>query len=170
MSTNIDLITRDEQKALVISDTVGMMKLAKVMGPAYRKIQAHLKEKGIEPVSAPLTSYVVDNWEETVNMKGLKAFFSVFTKKWQIQMGFEVPDDTEGTDTIEVIHLPAGEYLQTTHFGPYQKVGETYKKIYYHAKEQNLIPGVRSFEYYVNDPTKVTKDKLETRILVPVSR
>ena len=54
------------------------------------------------------------------------------------------------------------------HIGPYQKVGETYKKMVKFAKENNLALENESIEYYLNDPSTVTKDKLETEVLIPI--
>ena len=168
MSQNVELITREQQKALIIKDSVGTLKLAKVMGPAYAKIMDYLKGKNVE-LCTPFTSYHVGNWEETVNMSGLKMFFSLFTKKWDIEMGFEVPANIDGSGEIQAITLPAGKYLQTMHIGPYNKVGESYKKIYKYAKEQKHTLGNCSYEFYLNDPRETPQNKLETQILVPVS-
>jgi len=168
MSTDIELIEKKEQRTLIIRDSVGMLKLPKVMGPAYKKIFEYLKEKDFEPTEAPFTGYQVDNWDEAINMSGLKMLMSVFTKKWDIEMGFEVPDHIEEHGNMEIKSLPAGEYLQALHVGPYQKVGQVYKRMYKYAKEHNLKLGDKSLEFYLNDPGKTTKDKLETRVLVPV--
>jgi len=168
MSNDVELIKRKEQRTLIIRESVGMLKLPKVMGPAYMKIFNYLKEKDFEPAAAPFTGYQVDNWDEAINMSGLKMLLSVFTKKWDIEMGFEVPDHIEGYDNMEIKSLPAGEYLQALHVGPYQKVGQVYKRMYKYAKDNNLKLGNKSLEFYLNDPGEVSKDKLETRVLVPV--
>ena len=118
MSNEIELVKKKEQKALIIRDSVGMLKLPKVMGPAYMKIFNYLKEKNFEPAEAPFTGYLVDNWDEAVNMSGLKMFLSVFTKKWDIEMGFAVPDHIEGHDNMEITSLPAGEYRLRMWFSP----------------------------------------------------
>lgn len=51
-----------------------------------------------------------------------------------------------------------------------QKVGETYKKLDAYAKKKNLKLENASYEFYLNDPQKVSKDKLETEILVPIAK
>ena len=172
MSGNIELFKRDAQTALVIRDQVGMFKLPKVMGPAYMKIARYLEENGITPKEAPFTSYHVGNWNDTINMKGFKAVLSALMKKWDVEMGFPLPSDVDlrGNDVINSITLPGGEYIKTLHVGPYQSIGAAYKAIYQLAKQEDLVLRHKSYEFYLNSPREVTKDKLETRILVPVSR
>jgi AraC family transcriptional regulator len=170
MSNPVKLITRDEQKALVIRDQVSTLKLPKVMGPAYMKIAEYMKKKGAEPTEAPFTSYKVDNWDEAINIKGLKAIISLFTKKWDIEMGFPLTEDVPATDSIEISTLLGGEYIQILHVGPYQKVGDTYKKIYQYVQEHNLVLDNQSYEFYRNDPRDTPKDKLETLVLIHVTR
>lgn len=166
MNYTIRIVEREEQKALIIRDCVGMLKLPKVMGPAYMKIADYLKTNGIEPQEAPFTSYRVDDWDAVVQISGFKMVLSIFTKKWDIEMGFPTKMELNGTDEIEVMTIPAGAFVETLHIGPYQKVGEAYKAIYHHAKENDLVLDNKSYEFYLNDPGNVAKEKLETRIWV----
>ncbi|MBN1480377.1 GyrI-like domain-containing protein [candidate division KSB1 bacterium] len=169
MSYDLEIISREEQKALILRDCVTTLKLPKVMGPAYQKIAEYMQEQGVEPKEAPFTCYRIGNWEKAINMKGFQALFSLITKKWEIEMGFPVTQDMAGKDTIEISILPAGKYIQTLHVGPYQKVGEAYKEIYQFVKEHQLTLSDRCYEFYLNDPHDTAKDKLETRILIRVN-
>lgn len=162
------IIELNERQALVKTDSVGMFKLAKVMGPAYISLKSYLEDKKIEFNPIPFTSYAVDNWEETVNLKGLKMLINIFTKKWDIAMGYEISEEINLTDDMQLIILPAGKYIETMHMGPYQNVGETYKKIYAFAQTEGVKLGDKSYEYYMNDPREVSKKELETKVLVPI--
>lgn len=166
----IEVIKRDERNSLTIKTSVNTFQLGKVMGPVYLRIMDYMKKNGEEPQKAPYTKYEVDEWETTVNMKGLKAFIHLFTKKWNIEMGFEKSTPINGNGEIKTQIIPAGKYLKTLHTGPYQKVGITYKKLYAFAKDKHLNLGNASYEYYLNDPREVPKDKLETEILVPIAQ
>ena len=168
MANEIQIIKRDEQKALVVRDKVSMLQTSKAIGRAYGMIIEFMKRKGYEPEGAPFTSYKVDNWEKTVTISGLKMFISVFTQKWDITSGFHVPDDMDGEGLIEAVTQPSGEYFHTVHIGPYYKIGEVYKRIYALANEQNRTLDNITYEYYENDPADTPKDKLETRVIVRI--
>ncbi len=168
MANEIQIVKRDEQKALVVRNRVSMLKLPKAIGSAYARIVEHMKRKGCDPEGAPFTSYKVDDWEKTVSISGLKMLISVFTQKWDVESGFHVPENMEGEGCVEAITQPSGEYFHAVHIGPYQKVGEVYKKIYALAKEQNRTLDNRTYEYYENDPADTPKDKLETRVIVRI--
>lgn len=165
----MNIVTLNEKKALVKTASLGMFKLAKAMGEAYCNLKDYLEKNNIEFNQIPFTSYAVDDWEKTVNLKGFKMLINIFTKKWDIEMGYEVVGDVKEKDDMDVIALPAAEYIETMHIGPYQNVGETYKKIYEYAQKEGYTLGNKSYEYYLNDPREVTKDKLETRVLVPIN-
>jgi hypothetical protein len=175
---NVVLIERPLVHAIVQTGECSTFKMSKVMGLAYSKIISYLQSHQIACHEAPFTSYQVDNWEKTISLKGFSLLWNLFTKTWKMEMGFEVPaafcethrqlsqSHQKGLDCVEI---PAGHYALTFHMGPYQKVGDAYKRIYSWAQEQGVQLGSKSYEYYLNDPKKVSPQNLETRILVPLA-
>lgn len=166
MANGIELIMRDERKALIIRATVGVLKLPRVIGPAYMKIDAFLRAHGIEPQEAPFTCFHIDDWDKAVHMSGLKSLLATFTKKLDVEMGFEVTADVRCNESIEQSILPAGRYFRAVHFGPYKKMTALYREIYNRARQENYTLDNRCYEYYLNSPKEVTMDKLETHVLV----
>ncbi|MBN1465645.1 GyrI-like domain-containing protein [candidate division KSB1 bacterium] len=166
MENNIELISRDERKALIIRATVGVLKLPRVIGPAYMKIDAFLRAHGIEPKEAPFTCFQIDDWDKAVHMSGLKSLLATFTKKLNVEMGFEVTANVRGDESIEQIILPAGHYYRAFHFGHYNKITALYREIYDRARQENYTLDNRCYEYYLNSPKEVPMDKLETHVLV----
>ena len=59
-------------------------------------------------------------------------------------------------------------YLRAMHYGPYQKVSETYRKMWNYANENKLKLENESFEFYLNDPTTVKKENIETEVLIGI--
>ncbi len=159
---------REEKQALITRERVGMFKLASVMGPAYIKIQAAAKACGTTLDCAPFTSYVVEDWAKTTSMGFFGMLRSAFTQKWELEMGFEsacaVPTETG----IESIVIPGGRYVKTMHYGPYHKVGDTYKKVYAFALKEGVTLGGKSYEFYLNDPREVKPAEYKTEVLVPI--
>lgn len=169
--SEIRVITVEEKQAIVIKDKVGMMKLASIMGPAYSKIQEVCQFEGVHIDEVPFTSYVVENWQKTTQMGFFAMIANVLFHKWEIEMGFLINGKAalDHLDDIDVITIPGGQYLEAKHIGPYQKVGDTYKKLYAFACKNNLAMGPKSYEYYENDPTITPQEKLETKVLVPLA-
>ncbi|MBF0234358.1 MAG: GyrI-like domain-containing protein [Desulfamplus sp.] len=170
MSEDITMIERSEQQALCISETVGTMKLGKVMGPAYQAIMDHFKEHDIKcgEKDIPFTKYKNIDWEK-LNRKGLFAMINMmFFHKWEIDIGIPCPESATGEGLIKKMQLESGKYVRTIHKGPYMKVGDTYKKIRTYAIEHNLKFENYSIEFYLNDPREIPASQLETEVLVPV--
>lgn len=74
------------------------------------------------------------------------------------------------TEDIAVQTIGGGEYAVTTHFGPYNKLGETYSKLF----GQWLVQSGREFhskpcmEFYFNDPDTTEPEDLLTDICLPL--
>ena len=81
-----------------------------------------------------------------------------------------VSEDFVPTEGIIVQTIGGGEYAVTTHFGPYEKLGETYSKLY----GQWLVQSGREFrsdpcmEFYLNHPEGTEPEDLLTSICLPL--
>jgi len=74
----------------------------------------------------------------------------------------------EGDIGVQVI--PGGEYAVTTHFGPYQKLGETYTKLLgqWLPRSGRELRSTPCFEVYLNDPQSTDPEDLLTDIYAPL--
>ena len=69
-----------------------------------------------------------------------------------------------------VLDLPGGRYAVATHRGPYEKLSETYQRIYgaWLPKSGYELVDTPAFEQYVNSPQTAKPEDLLTLIHVPV--
>jgi len=93
----------------------------------------------------------------------------MFTKKWNMLIGFPVKEKTEGEGNIKSGSIEKGRFVKAIHRGPYQKVGETYKLMTDYIKKENFKIKNESIEYYLNDPKTTKKEDLETIVLIPIA-
>ena len=77
-----------------------------------------------------------------------------------------MPDGEIGVQVI-----PGGDYAMTTHFGPYEKVGETYARLFgqWLPRSGRELRGTPCFEVYLNDPHSTEPEDLLTDIYVPLT-
>ncbi|MHC4618810.1 MAG: AraC family transcriptional regulator [Planctomycetota bacterium] len=81
-----------------------------------------------------------------------------------------VSDDFEPEGEIGVQTIGGGEYAVVTHAGPYEKLGQTYAKLYGQWLPQSGR-GPRSepcLEFYLNDPEGTEPEELLTDIYAPL--
>jgi AraC family transcriptional regulator len=73
---------------------------------------------------------------------------------------------------IAVQVIPGGEYAVTTHFGPYQKLGETYTQLLgqWLPRSGRELRATPCFEIYLNDPQSTDPEDLLTDIYAPLKR
>jgi AraC family transcriptional regulator len=74
----------------------------------------------------------------------------------------------EGEIGVQVI--PGGEYAVTTHFGPYQKLGDTYTRLLgqWLPRSGRELRSTPCFEVYLNDPQSTEPEDLITDIYAPL--
>ena len=82
-----------------------------------------------------------------------------------------VEEDFKTEGDIGVQEVAGGEYVVTTHLGPYNKLGDTYARLFgqwlpQHGLEPALKP---CFEVYLNDPESTEPEELITDIYVPLA-
>lgn len=146
------------------------MKLGKIMGPAYHEILNLITKQGLSCTEkdVPFTQYNHLDWDR-VNQTGFFAMvYLLFFHKWNIDMGIPCPESAQGEGRIKKLYVEEGKYVRMIHTGPYQKVGDTYKKIIEYAKKENLQLKNHSLEFYLNDPRNTPESELKTEVLVPV--
>jgi effector-binding domain-containing protein len=54
------------------------------------------------------------------------------------------------------------------HVGPYEKVNDTYKVLFDHAKRNQYVIKGYPLEVYWSDPARISKEKLVTEVQVPI--
>ena len=71
---------------------------------------------------------------------------------------------------IGVQIIPGGDYAMTTHFGPYDKLGETYARLFgqWLPRSGCELRSGPCFEVYLNDPHSTDPEDLLTDIYVPL--
>lgn len=75
----------------------------------------------------------------------------------------------EGANNLANHKIQNKKYVKTIHYGPYQKVGVTYKNMYAWAKAQKLSFENEFIEFYLNDPKNTEKQSIETMVLIPIA-
>jgi AraC family transcriptional regulator len=81
-----------------------------------------------------------------------------------------VDETFQPSGDIGVQVIPGGEYAVTTHFGPYDKLGETYTELLgqWLPRSGRELRSTPCFEVYLNDPQSTEPEDLITDIYAPL--
>jgi len=81
-----------------------------------------------------------------------------------------VDNDFQAQGEIGVQVIPGGDYAVTTHFGPYQKLNETYARMMgqWLPRSGRELTNSPCFEVYLNDPNSTDPEDLITDVYVPL--
>ncbi len=128
------------------------------VGEAWEKLCMYLGKEGLLGGPCQFVGICYDDPEVTA------------PEKIRYDACITVGDDFAPSDEISVQTIGGGEYAVTTHVGPYNKLGETYSKLY----GQWLVNSGREFrsepcmEFYLNDPDGTEPEDLVTDICLPL--
>ena len=81
-----------------------------------------------------------------------------------------VDETFQPSGDIGVQVIPGGDYALTTHFGPYDKLGETYTELLgqWLPRSGRELRSTPCFEVYLNDPQSTEPEDLITDIYAPL--
>lgn len=168
MSEVVSIVEKSFGFSLEIEERAGMMKLPKILGEDYGVICDVLKDNGAECEVPPYTRYIDIDWDEQMTQSKWKMLLDVFTKKWHFYAGIPSSKELESTGRMVKNEFTSRRYIYCKHFGPYQKVGETYTRMVVWARENGYMVKSESMEFYLNDPQTVSTNELETDLYIPV--
>ena len=164
----IEIIEKEIGDVIEIEERVPMWKMSSVMAKDFTLILEHLKSRDVDCKEAPYARYLNIDWDLEMKIGAFANFIRIFTKQWHFRVDMPTSTKIEGVNNQIYRKIQNKKYIKTIHYGPYQKVGETYKKMYAWAKSQNLSFENESLEFYLNDPKETSKESLETMVLIPV--
>lgn len=147
---------RDEQPYLAITESVTMETIGQILPPLVGEVFGWLDAHQVAPAGDVFWKYdVIDMERELV-----------------VEVGVPVASAVEGDERVRAGVLPAGRYATVTHIGPYPGLYHATARLLEWGKDQGLTwdmtrteAGERwgaRLELYLNDPSEVPEDKLET--------
>lgn len=89
---------------------------------------------------------------------------------WQVMIPVVNPS-VMGNIEFDKLGFQFGDALTVAyiyHIGPYEKVNDTYKVLFDHAKRNQYVIKGYPLEVYWSDPNKTPKEKLVTEVQVPI--
>ena len=169
MSIDIRIEQQPPLHALEIARNAPMWKIPKLLGNDFPRIDKYIAAQGGNRAGAPYVRYMEIDWQQMRHCGPLRMLWLMLTSKQPMRIGMAVEAPVEGDGDIEAIAIESQTCVRTIHKGPYQKVGDTYNEIVDWAEANNVELADYTMENYVNDPTTVAKEDIETLILIPVT-
>ena len=116
------------------------------------KVMNWMREEGIAPASAPMAMWCAMDMESGIA---------------DTHAGCFVESEVEGDGEITPGVTSGGDVLKLEHRGGYGTMGQSWGRVYEHARESGRRPGA-GWEIYVDDPGEVEADALRTEIYLPL--
>ena len=156
-SVEVKEITIDEdQWFLSIKDSVNQYEMSKIHGILFSRIAYYMDSLGIEQKAPPISIYHF--WSDSLII---------------IEAGVPLKDSVVVEDSqIKLNKIKAGDFITAIHYGPYDRMPETYFGINeWFRKNLDVTPRGVPWEAYITDPVIETNpEKWQTAIYFPVKR
>lgn len=169
MDNSVEIINNQAKCTIQITANIPMWKMPVVIGNAYKDITKYMDKNAAKPSGPPFVRYLNVKWNEINRVNKVTAFIKMFTRKWNMIIGFPIDKKLDGEKDLKPGELPGGKFVKTIHRGAYQKVGITYNKLLSFIVKENLNYKNESLEIYLNDPETTKEEDLETIVLIPIS-
>jgi len=85
-----------------------------------------------------------------------------------IEVAVPVTGRLEVDEGFEVKTLPPAKVMSALHKGPFNRVGETWGRLFKHVSDKGLRPSGKARELYLSDPARTPESELLTEVQVPV--
>jgi len=143
--------------------TIPTMKVASVakMGPyaefgkGLGDLMGIVQKEKLNVVGMPFGIY----FDNPANVKPESARYEVC-----VQVAPETKNMADKKLGFAVKDAPEMMVAVTEYMGPYDKIAPTYEKLYKWIQDNKFVPAGPMIEWYLNDPSKVKPESLQTRI------
>jgi len=150
MST-FEIVGLDAQPAVVVRGRVPMNELPDFFGRAFGAVMESMQAQGVSPTGPPFGFYP-----------------SAPTDVVDVRAGFPVAAPLEPSGEVEVMELPGGRAVTTTHVGPYDTLEQTYNELLAWMAGQGVKPATAMWESYLSDPAVEPPEQWRTEIVWPI--
>lgn len=138
---------------LSIRDTLNQVTTSNIHGKLIDEVQQFILANNIQEKASPLVIY--HYWSDSII---------------DIEAGIPIENPFNSTSTrIKLNKIDTGTYVSATHFGPYERLPETYFGINEWMRKNKVIVNGVPFEIYVTNPSTTNDSrKWETAIFFPI--
>jgi effector-binding domain-containing protein len=150
MTYEISVEQRPAQPVLARRVHANVQDLKRVFGETYGALMQYLGALGEPPMGMPYAAYY------NMDMQNL-----------EVEIGFPVARAVPGRGDLQPGVLPAGDWAQVLHVGPYDQVGPAYDALAAWVAEHGREPSGVAYEMYLDGP-ETPPAQLRTWIMFPL--
>lgn len=152
-SVKVEKLYLEKQWILSLRDTINQLEMSNIHGKMFAQISKFMNENEIKITDAPIVIYHF--WSDSII---------------DIEAGIPTIDSIEVKDTnIQLNQIAAGNVVTAIHYGPYERLIETYNGINEWMRKNEVVVTGPPWEKYITDPSiEPNPEKWQTAIFFPI--
>jgi effector-binding domain-containing protein len=147
-----ELVTLEPATVAVVRERVPMDAMVPFFDRVFTDVMAVTQAQGVGLAGPPFAVY-----------------FGMPTDSVDVAAGFPTTGPVEPSGGVTVSELPGGRAAQLLHTGSYGTLPQSYEQVAQWLAEQGLKPAEVMWEAYLNDPSEVAAESIQTLITWPVA-
>jgi len=151
MKYKCKIIKREVQYVLAVRTTSSAQNLPVALGKNYGAIMQYLGQLNEQANGPPYVAYY------NMDMQNL-----------DIDIGIPVAKKIVDKDEIKANEIPKGKYASCLYIGPYSGMAPAYELLAKYVEDKGYESTGIAYELYLNDPSIVNPEELQTQILFPL--
>lgn len=151
MSCECALQSLPARAVAYIRTRVAVQDLPPTVGASYEEIGSCLREAGAFYAGPPYVAYY------NMDMQDL-----------DVEIGVPITGSLVGVGRVQYREMPAYRAATLLYIGPYEQIGAGYEALMAWVAAQGLEISGTGIEWYLNDPTNVPPQALQTLITFPL--
>jgi effector-binding domain-containing protein len=151
---NIRCVSLKPHHLVGLHEIVVLAELPSFFGRAFATVAAYLGERGERPCGPPISFYEFA-WRGPA-------------EKVEVTAGYPVEDAIEAAPGLTLVTLPGGPAATTVHWGPYERLHETYAVLTRWMAAKGHTPAAMMWEQYVVGPSaQADPARWRTNVIYP---
>ena len=168
VTETFEIVEKEIGPVVEIEENVKVWQMPKTFGRYYEAINNYLLSHDAKCSAMPYARYVDMDWEIEVNRGTLGNLIAVLFKRWHFYAGLPSTKMLPSSGEFKAQEMKTQKYARALHKGPYKDVGPIYKALFEWARTQNVRLKNEAMEFYLNDPSEVKAEDIETEIYIPL--
>jgi effector-binding domain-containing protein len=151
MKYKCKIFEREAQDVLAVRTTSSAQNLPVTLGKNYGEIMQYLGQLNEQANGPPYVAYY------NMDMQNL-----------DIDIGIPVDKKLADKNEIRAKVIPEGKYASCLYIGPYSEMAPAYELLAKYVEDKGFESTGIAYELYLNDPSVVPQEELQTQILFPL--
>ena len=166
-------IKRERMEAftsIMLAIEANSMTLPSTMSEGFGKLREIAASNSLETSGTPFCRYESLNWDELTDKGMAASMLDLFSHNWKFELGLPAGCSGDAMGEVYCRAFDEQDVVSAVFTGAHVHIEQGFKDLYAWLHRQGLKGSDESFEFYLNDPSQVPPEEVQTKLVIPILR